>query len=75
MATLQHATAAIDQQHVARGDFRPVQALRIDQIAIGSEFKAEMIANALIEPQPCSPSERRGQIDSRFAQVFSIGKC
>ena len=57
----ERAARLVENDHVAGADFRPVQALRVDQVAVGRDLQREMVAHAFVEAEPRGPSQRARQ--------------
>jgi hypothetical protein len=70
MATFDAVALQVDHDDVGRGDLRPVQALGIDQEAVleAGRRHAEVVADALGEPEAARRSERRGEVDPSLSQ-------
>src|SRR4051812_8501126 len=62
------APVRVDQHEICRGDFGPVETLRVDEEALdGSGHRdAEMIAHAFAEAELRSPAQRRGKVGAQF---------
>jgi hypothetical protein len=66
---LDQLAVVVDQQQARGGGFAPMQALPVDEEAVGGarHHEAEMVADRLAEAVALGPAQRGGEVDAGLA--------